>query len=132
MEYAVISTGGKQYKVKNGDILEVENLKTDKKSFIFDSVLLVVSDNGVNIGKPNVAGATVSAKIIGNVKGAKIRVSKFLAKSKYRRTTGHRQNLTRIQIEGINLANKKADGPDPLAKKSVKKPSKSAQKIKSM
>ena len=107
--YAVIATGGKQYKVTAGNVLEVERLtSTDGDTIVFNNVLLVVDGAAVSIGKPMVDGATVSAKVLANIKGEKIRVSKFKAKAKYRRTTGHRQSLTQIQIEGININGKSA------------------------
>lgn len=102
--YAVIATGGKQYKVSQGNVLDIERLtSTDGDTIVFKDVLLVVDGDSISIGRPMVDGATVSAKVVANIKGDKIRVSKFKAKAKYRRTTGHRQFLTKIQIEGINV-----------------------------
>ena len=107
MDYAVIQTGGKQYKVNKGMVLEVENLGTEpQKSLTFDKVLLVVTDGKVQVGKPYVTDFAVSAKVLENGKGEKIRVSKFRAKSRYRRVTGHRQLITKIEITGIESAKK--------------------------
>jgi large subunit ribosomal protein L21 len=108
MKYAVIQTGGKQYKVAEGDVLEVESLGQEKDANMsFDNVLLYTADSDVMIGNPTLTDVIISAKVLDNVRGDKIRVSKFKAKAKYRRTNGHRQHLTRIQIESISLKNEK-------------------------
>ena len=106
MDYAIITTGGKQYKVVAGQILEVENLNLDSGTTSFDKVLMTVSGDSIEIGKPFVSGAIVNAKIIENLRGTKIYVSKFKAKSRYRRVTGHRQSLTKIEITGISTGRK--------------------------
>ena len=101
MEYAVIKTGGKQYKVSKDNVIEVERLSfAPGESFSMDALLLV-SDGNSKIGKPKVTGIKVKATVLEHVKGDKLRISKFKAKSKYRRVTGHRQYLTRIKINGI-------------------------------
>ena len=98
----MIETGGKQYRIQKGDILDVDNLSESKNGHvIFDKVLLHVSGTNVNFGKPYILGLTVKGKVIGNIKGDKIRVSRFKAKSKYRRVRGYRQSLSRIQIQDI-------------------------------
>ena len=102
MEYAVIKTGGKQYKVSKDQVIEVERLPfKDGESFSFEEVLLHVADGAVKLGKPKVAGIVVKATVVKNFKGDKLRISKFKAKSKYRRVTGHRQSLTEIKIGSI-------------------------------
>ncbi|MBI2613655.1 MAG: 50S ribosomal protein L21 [Candidatus Levybacteria bacterium] len=102
MEYAVIKTGGKQYKVSKDQIIEVERLPfKEGENFSFEGVLLHVTDGAVKLGKPRVAGAAVKAAVVKHFKGDKLRISKFKAKSKYRRVTGHRQYLTRIRILDI-------------------------------
>lgn len=102
MQYAVIETGGKQYKVKKGDILDIDNLPESKNgTVVFDKALLYVNDSDVKIGKPYLANFKVYAKILANLKGEKIRVARFKAKSKYRKVTGFRAFLTRIQIDKI-------------------------------
>ncbi|MFH1833080.1 MAG: 50S ribosomal protein L21 [Candidatus Levyibacteriota bacterium] len=104
MKYAVIKTGGKQYKVEEGDVLEVERLQIlPNKDFNFEEVLLYVSDDSFKIGKPKAEGVKVLAKLLEHIKGEKIRVSKFKSKVKYRRTTGHRQSLSKVKIESIGL-----------------------------
>ncbi len=102
MEYAVIETGGKQYKVSKDSVIEVERLsfKTGE-NFAFEDILLYVTDGTSKIGKPRVGGVTVKATVLEHLKGDKLRISKFKAKSKYRRVTGHRQYLTKIKILDI-------------------------------
>lgn len=102
MKYAVIRTGGKQYKVAQDDELEVEKLEGKKgSSLIFDEVLLLVDKAKVKVGQPLVKGAKVKAKILDQIKGKKIRVATYKAKSRYRRVKGHRQRLTRVKISSI-------------------------------
>lgn len=101
MKYAVITTGGKQYRVSEGDTVVVEKLAAPEGSYFFENILLSVADNEVIVGKPFVPGLKVQGSILGNIRGEKIRVSKFKAKARYRRVTGHRQALTRVQIEKI-------------------------------
>lgn len=121
MEYAVVRTGGKQYRVSTGDVLEVDKLESEKDSISFNDVLLWVTGDGVKIGKPTLAGVSVKAKILEQKKGEKIRVSKFKAKSRYRRTIGFRALLTKVQIESIDSGTKVAS---PKAeKKPVRKTS---------
>ncbi len=101
MKYAVIATGGKQYKVTVGQTLRVEKLGSDAKEITFDQVLLVVDGDQVEIGTPTVAGVQVFAEYLGDVKAEKIEVFKFKSKSRYRRHTGHRQGLAQVKITGI-------------------------------
>lgn len=104
--YAVIQTGGKQYRVTKGDVLDVERLSgvtVDEPEVTFDEVLLVGDEDGddVQIGAPSVDGAKVTAKLLAEVRGPKITVFKFKRRKQYRRKTGHRQDLHRIRIENI-------------------------------
>jgi len=101
MKYAVIKTGGKQYKVSEGDTIEIDRISNKDGKVVFDEVLLVSGDTGVKIGKPTVAGATVEAKVLEDFKGEKVRVAKFKAKARYRRVTGFRASLTKVQVEKI-------------------------------
>ena len=102
MEYAVIKTGGKQYKVSKNSVIEVERLSFKPgEKFSIEDVLLHVVDGSVKVGKPKINGITVKATVLEHLKGDKLRISKFKAKSKYRRVTGHRQYLTRIKIDSI-------------------------------
>ena len=100
--YAVIKTGGKQYRVAEGDVLNVEKLNAEAGSeVVFDEVLTVVNDADVKIGQPVVEGAKVTAKVVEQGKGEKILVFKYKAKSDYRRRQGHRQPYTKVVIEKI-------------------------------
>lgn len=105
MEYAVIKTGGKQYRVSAGDIVEIDKIEAGKNEnkILFEDILLLVNGDKISIGKPNVLGVLVEAKLVENKKGDKIRVSKFKAKSRYRRTIGFRPMITVVQIEKINF-----------------------------
>jgi large subunit ribosomal protein L21 len=103
--YAVIETGGKQYRVAPGDVIDVERGASTEGdgSLRFDRVLMVNGDNGAQLGSPVVSGALVKASVVGEVRGPKIRVFKKKKRTTYRRTKGHRQDLLRIRIEGIEL-----------------------------
>lgn len=101
--YAIIETGGKQYKVQEGDVLYIEKLDTEAgESVQFDRVLLVSKDDGVVVGSPTVANATVSGKVEKHGKERKILVYKYKAKKNYRRKQGHRQPFSKVVIEKIN------------------------------
>lgn len=100
--YAVIKTGGKQYKVAKNDVLEVERLPGEAGAALqLDEVLLVGGEEGVTIGTPTVAGAVVNAELVEQTRGEKITVFKKRRRKHYRRTQGHRQDLTRIRITDI-------------------------------
>jgi large subunit ribosomal protein L21 len=100
--YAVIETGGKQYRVSEGDKITVERLGGDAGSEItIDRVLMVGGGGATKIGTPVVDGASVTATIDEHKRGEKIVVFKYKAKKRYRRKTGHRQELTRLTITGI-------------------------------
>ncbi|MBE6365751.1 MAG: 50S ribosomal protein L21 [Lentisphaerae bacterium] len=101
--YAIIQTGSKQYKVAVGDIVEVEKLGLEAGADVtFDQVLAVAGEDGkLNIGTPMVEGAKVSAKVLDNFRAKKIVVFKMKRRKGYRRTQGHRQNLTRVEITAI-------------------------------
>ena len=100
--YAIIKTGGKQYRVQEGDNIFVEKLDADVDSnVVFDQVLAVVNDGDVKLGAPVVEGAKVTAKVLAQGKEKKIRVFKYKAKSNYRRRQGHRQPFTKVSIEKI-------------------------------
>ena len=100
--YAVIATGGKQYKVSEGDVIKVEKLGVEAgETYTFDQVL-AVSDNGLKVGTPTVEGATVEASVIENGKQRKIVVYKYKRKTGYHKKNGHRQQYTAVKIEKIN------------------------------
>ncbi|NLZ38273.1 MAG: 50S ribosomal protein L21 [Firmicutes bacterium] len=100
--YAIIETGGKQYRVEEGSIIDVELLDGEAGTEIsFDHVLAVKKDDKLQVGQPYVTGAKVQGKVMEHGKGKKIIVFKYKAKKNYRRKQGHRQPFTRILIEKI-------------------------------
>ena len=101
--YAIIETGGKQYRVQEGDILFVEKLEANQGDVVtIDSVLAVSKDGKLTVGSPVVNGAKVEAKVVEQGKGKKIIVFKYKPKKDYRRKQGHRQPYTKLVIEKIN------------------------------
>lgn len=102
--FAVIETGGKQYRVQPGDLIDVE-LRGDAgnqgSEIEFDRVLMIGADDGVQVGSPAVEGALVKGTLVSRVRGPKIRVFKKKRRKGYRRLNGHRQELLRVRIEGI-------------------------------
>ena len=101
--YAIIETGGKQYKVEQGAELYIEKLpQTEGESVTFDRVLMVSKDGSVVVGSPTVAGATVTGKVEKHGRGQKIIVFKYKAKKNYHKKQGHRQPFTKVVIESIN------------------------------
>jgi len=102
--YAVIKTGGKQYRVEEGDILRVELLDVEpKKTFTFDQVLFVDNGGDVAIGRPTVDGASVEAEVIRHARAKKVVIFKSHRMKTYRRTRGHRQGFTEVRIKGISV-----------------------------
>ena len=100
---AIIVTGGKQYRVAEGDVIFIEKLGVEAGDTVtFDQVLAVVDGDTASFGAPTVAGATVTAKVEKNGRGKKIRVYKMKPKKGYRRTQGHRQPYTKVSIQTIN------------------------------
>ena len=100
--YAIIKTGGKQYKVSEGDEIIIEKLEVAEGDAVtFEEVLSIVDGENVKIGQPKVEGAKVSAKVVKNGKGPKIRIFKYKHKTNYRRRQGHRQPFTKVKIEKI-------------------------------
>lgn len=111
--YAVVSSGGKQYRVEAGSTLTLERLDGEPGApFTFDRVLLIGDGDEVTVGTPVVAGASVSATVLGEELGPKLIIFKFKQKAKYRRRTGHRQHFTRVRIDAIHpTATRKAAAP---------------------
>ncbi len=100
--YAVVETGGHQYKVIEGEALLVEKLPEEVGARVeLDRVLLISSPDGVKIGQPTIEGAKVLATVVEQTKGPKIRIFKYLPRKRYRRRRGHRQTYTRLRIEKI-------------------------------
>ena len=101
--YAIVKTGGKQYKVSNGDIITIDKIDGDiGKDVLFEDVLMVVEDNSkIEVGRPILTDAKVSGEITKQTKGNKIIVFKFKRRKGYRKKTGHRQLLTEVKIKEI-------------------------------
>lgn len=104
--YAVIQTGGKQYRVGRGDVIDVELMPVEGKKvkqITFDNVLLVAGEGGTKVGSPTVAGARVSGVVVDDIRGPKVRIFKKKRRKGYRRTNGHRQDYLRVRIQDIEL-----------------------------
>ena len=99
--YASIATGGKQYRVSEGDVIYIEKIDAQVDSTVSFDVLLVGNDGDVRIGTPIVEGAKVEGKVVGQVRGEKIVVFKYKSKKNYRRKQGHRQPYTKVEITKI-------------------------------
>ncbi len=103
--YAIIETGGKQYKVSEGDFITVEKLEVEAgASYDFVNVLAVSSEDKTNFGAPYLNGAVVKASVVGNGKGKKVIVYKYKPKKGFHKKKGHRQPFTKLRIEKINYA----------------------------
>ena len=103
MSYAVIQTGGKQYRVTSGDIIEVEKLDLEEgASTVFDDVLLVSDGSQARVGAPFVKGVSVAAEVVAQKKGPKLTSFKYKRRKGYHRTVGHRRRLTQLKITAIN------------------------------
>ncbi len=103
--FAVIRTGGKQYKVANGDVIRVEKLEAEAgASITLDDVLLVSENGSTTIGTPTVAGASVVAEVVAQDRNPKVIIFKKRRRQNYRRKNGHRQHVTVLRITGINGA----------------------------
>lgn len=101
--YAIIETGGKQYKVAEGDVIQVEKLNVEAGSeYTFNDVLVVSNGDKVSVGAPTVKGASVKASVIGNGKAKKVIVYKYKPKKGFHKKNGHRQPFTELKIEKIN------------------------------
>jgi large subunit ribosomal protein L21 len=101
--FAIIKTGGKQYKVTEGQTIKVEKLVHDSKKFSFPEVLMIADDKGITLGNPYIKGATVEAEVLRDAKAKKVTVVKYKAKVRYKRTVGHRQHFTEVKISKISL-----------------------------
>ncbi len=112
-QFAIIKTGGKQYKVAEGQKIKVEKLPVAASSsaeasqdksdaVVFDQVLMVAQGDDLKIGTPNIEGATVTAKVVKNGRARKIIILKYRAKKRYKKKAGHRQNFTEVQITKIS------------------------------
>ena len=100
--YAIIATGGKQYRVSEGDVIYIEKIDAQVDSTVSFDVLLVGNDGDVKIGTPVVEGVKVEGKVVGQIRGEKIVVYKYKSKKNYHRRAGHRQPYTKVEITAIN------------------------------
>ncbi|HSI20542.1 MAG TPA: 50S ribosomal protein L21 [Verrucomicrobiae bacterium] len=129
MTSAIIKTGGKQYKVTVGQLVKIEKLDAEVGNTVtFDQVLAVVEDGTMKIGNPLIAAQSVTAEVVEQGKGKKIRVFTYKSKKRQRRTLGHRQMVTTVRINAIGGAKKEApkaavaqDAAAPIEKAPVKK-----------
>jgi large subunit ribosomal protein L21 len=123
--FAVIRTGGKQYRVQEGDILSVESLKTEKGQMIsFDKVLLLEDGDQIQVGTPYLAKALIKAEVLESYKGEKVIVFKKKRRKGYRRKKGHRQLLARVRIAGIYPDGQAIEEEKPAAPPAARKPRK--------
>ena len=103
VDFAIIQTGGKQYRVKDGDTIRVEHLPDDEgDTVVIDDVRMVSLNGDINIGTPNVPGASVTTEVVNKGKDKKVVVFKYKAKTRYRRKNGHRQQYTDLRISEIS------------------------------
>ena len=100
--YAIIATGGKQYRVSEGDVIYIEKIDAQVDSTVSFDVLLMGNDGDVKIGTPVVEGVKVEGKVVGQIRGEKIVVYKYKSKKNYHRRAGHRQPYTKVEITAIN------------------------------
>lgn len=121
--YAIIESCGKQYKVAEGDVVFFEKLDVEEgKKITFDNVVLVSDDKKVEVGAPYVKGVKVEGKVVSHGKGKKILVYKYKAKKNYRRTQGHRQPYTKVEITAIKTASEKTETSKEEVKETAAKP----------
>ena len=120
--YAIIESCGKQYKVAEGDVVFFEKLDAEEgKKVTFDKVILVSNDKKIEVGAPYVKGIKVEGKVVSHEKEKKILVYKYKAKKNYRRTQGHRQPYTKVEITKIKMPAEKAEAKETAAKKETAK-----------
>ena len=100
--YAIIATGGKQYKVSEGDIITIEKLGVEAGEKVTFDQVLAISDNGLKVGNPTVDGASVVASVVKEGRAKKVTVYKYKPKTGYHKKNGHRQSFTQVKIEKIN------------------------------
>ncbi len=119
--YAIIRAGGKQAKVRSGDVIDIERVKGDPTELTFEPLLVVDEDGNAVSDAAALAKAKVSAKVLGESHGPKVDIFKYKNKTGYRRRQGHRQKYTRIEITGIDMAGSKKKAAAPKKPASAKK-----------
>ena len=102
--YAIVKTGGKQYKVAEGDVIEVEKLEGEPGAAVSLAPVLLVDGGSVTVGADKLAAVTVSGEVVAQTKGPKIVIHKFKNKTGYHKRQGHRQKLTKVRVTGISVA----------------------------
>ena len=128
--YAVIKTGGKQYKVEAGATLKVEKLLGEVGSkVVIDKVLMINDGENTTIGAPLIAGATVNATVVSHGRADKVMIFKFRRRKHYRKTQGHRQSFTEILIDDVNGKGAVAAKPAAVAKSAAPKPAAAAKPV---
>ena len=131
MAFAVIRSGGQQYRVRPGDVIDVELIGDTSGPVAFDQVLLIDDDDGRVVGTPTVRDATVRGTVLAETKGRKLRIFTYQAKKRHRRHMGHRQRYTRVRIDGIERATTAPKATEkPAPKTRSKSPAKSSAKPK--
>ena len=101
--YAIFTTGGKQYRVSQGDVLDIEKLDVEEGASVeFDNVLMVSNDDAVQIGAPYVEGGKITATVMKQGRGKKVEIVKFKRRKHHQKRTGHRQYLTKVEITAIS------------------------------
>ena len=121
--YAIIESCGRQYKVAEGDVIFFEKLEVEEgKKVTFDNVVLVSDDKKVEVGAPYVKNVKVEGKVVSHGKGKKVLVYKYKAKKNYRRTQGHRQPYTKVEITKIKTATEKVETEKDKVKETAAKP----------
>jgi len=109
MSFAVIRSGGQQFRVQPGDVIDVELQDESSGPVAFSDVLLIDDDDGRHVGTPTLDGATVRGTVLGEVKGRKVQIFTYHAKKRHRRRMGHRQRYTRVRIDGIDRETSASD-----------------------
>lgn len=128
MKYAVVQTGGKQYRVSEGDTVTVERVPHEANAeFVFSDVLLVNDGGNILLGTPLVADMPVKGMVVNHIKGEKIRVSKFKSKVRFRKVHGHRQSLSEIKITAIGKERKEKSETVEAAAKPARRTKKTTQ-----
>ena len=129
--YAVIETGGKQYKVTNDEVIFIEKLDAEANDTVTFDVVAVGTDDGIKVGTPLVEGAKVTGEVVKNGKGKKIRIFKYKAKKDYRKKQGHRQPYTMVKIESLSGAAPKKEAPkaEEVKAEPAKEEAKPAKKV---